>query len=356
MALSWPAPAGGEEWTGALPTIRDVYRARQLLASYLPRTPLVPAPALDRVLGARVYVKCENLLPTGAFKVRGGITLVSHLTAEERRRGVITASTGNHGQSIAYAARLFGVRAVIGTPRESNPLKVAAMRALGAEVVLVGRDFDEAREWVERTAESEGLRYVHSANEPLLIAGVGTASLEVMEDLPEVEVILVPVGAGSGACGHCIVAKAINPRIRVIGVQAQGAPSVYRALHAGRLVGLDRMETFAEGIATRVPFALPVTILRRHLDDMVLVSDEEIRRAILVLAEAVRQTAEGAGAAATAAAFKLRDQLRGKTVVVVLSGGNIPLSDLAEIYRNPQRLEAAAALLQQGGGGAHGAP
>ncbi len=334
-----------ETWAGPLPTLHDVYEARRTIAPHLPRTPLVPAPALDRLLDARVYVKCENTLPTGAFKVRGGITLVSRLSADERRRGVITASTGNHGQSIAYAARMFGVRAVIGAPRESNPLKVAAMRALGAEVVLQGRDFDEAREWVERTAEAEGYRYIHSANEPLLIAGVGTISLEVIEELPQVDVIVVPIGAGSGACGHCITAKAVHPGVRVIGVQAEGATPVYRSLREGRMVRLDRMETFADGIATRVPFALPMTILRRHLDDIVLVSDEEMKVAILLLAGAVRQTAEGAGAASTAAALRLRDRVRGKTVVLILSGGNIPLDTLAEIYGDRRRVAQAAALL-----------
>lgn len=342
-------------WTGPLPTVHDVYRARRVIAPHLPRTPLIHAPALDRLLEARVYVKCENTLPTGAFKVRGGLNLLSHLAPEERRRGVITASTGNHGQSIAYAGRMLGIRVVIGAPRESNPLKVAAMRALGAEVILEGRDFDEAREWVERTAEQEGYRYVHSANEPLLIAGVGTASLEVMEEVPDADVIIAPIGAGSGACGHCITAKALSSRVQVIGVQAEGAPPVYRSLKEGGMVRLDRMETFAEGVATRVPFALPITILRRHLDDIVLVSDEEMKLAILLLAEAVRQTAEGAGAASTAAAIRLRDRLRGKTVVLILSGGNVPLETLAEIYRDEARVRRAAGLLRGAGPGA-GAP
>jgi threonine dehydratase len=319
-----------------------------VIAPYLPRTPLISAPALDRLLGARIYVKCENTLPTGAFKVRGGITLLSSLSSEERRRGVITASTGNHGQSIAYAGRLLGIRVVIGAPRESNPLKVAAMRALGAEVVLGGRDFDEAREWVERTAEAEGYRYIHSANEPLLIAGVGTASLEVMEELPGVDTIVVPIGAGSGACGHCVVAKAINPSVRVIGVQAEGANPVFRALKDGTMAPLERMDTFAEGLATRVPFALPVTILRQHLDDIMLVSDEELRLAILLLAEAVRQTAEGAGAASTAAAMRLGERLRGRTVVLILSGGNVTLEGLAEVYANEERMRHAVALLRGG--------
>jgi threonine dehydratase len=344
-----------EIWRGSLPTIHDVYTARRVIAPHLPRTPLLHAPALDRVLGAQVHVKCENTLPTGSFKIRGGLTLLNALSADERRRGVITASTGNHGQSIAHAARLFGVRAVIAAPRESNPLKVAAMRALGAEVVLEGRDFDEAREWAERRAREEGSRYVHPANEPLLIAGVGTQSLEVMEDLPQVDVIIVPIGAGSQACGHCITAKALSPRVQVIGVQAERANPVYRTLREGRMTRLERMETFAEGIATRVPFALPITILRRHLDDVVLVSDEEMKQAILLLAEAVRQTAEGAGAASTAAAFRLRDRLEGKTVVLILSGGNVTLGTLAEIYADRRRVETATALLRRGAAGAAGA-
>jgi threonine dehydratase len=336
-------------WPGPLPTLHDVYRARRVIAPLLSRTPLLHAPVLDRLLQARVYVKCENLLPTGSFKVRGGLTLLSQLGPSERRRGVIAASTGNHGQSIAYGGRLLGIRVVIGAPRASNPLKVAAMRALGAEVVLEGRDFDEAREWVEETAGRDGYRYVHSANEPWLIAGVATGSLEVVEDLPEVDVVIVPIGAGSGASGHCIVAKALCPGVEVIGVQAEGAPPVYRALKEGGMASLDRIETFAEGLAARVPFALPVAILRRHLDDIVLVSDEEMKLAILLLAEAARQTVEGAGAASTAAALRLKDRLRGKTVVLVLSGGNITLETLRELFQDEARVRRAAALLREPG-------
>jgi threonine dehydratase len=335
-----------EAWAGPLPTVHDVLLARRVIAPHLPRTPLLPVPALDRVLGARVYVKCENVLPTGAFKVRGGLNLMHALSDEERRRGVIAASTGNHGQSIAYAARMFGVRATIAAPRGNNPLKVAAMRALGAQVVLVGRDFDEARAWAERTARDEGLRYVHSADEPLLIAGVGTAGLEVFEDLPGVDVIIVPIGAGSGACGHCLVARALGSGVRVIGVQAEGANPVERSLREGRMVRLERMETFAEGLATRVPFALPITLLRRDLDEVVLVSDEEMRRAIVLLGEAARQTAEGAGAASTAAALRLGPRLRGKTVVLILSGGNITVDTLHEIYSDAARVRAVAAILR----------
>jgi threonine dehydratase len=314
-----------------VPTLADVYQARRFIAPYLPPTPFQHSEALSARLGCEAWVKYENLQPIRAFKVRGGVNLVGRLAPEERARGLVTASTGNHGQSIAYAGRLFGAPVVIGVPERSNPLKVAAMRALGAEVVETGVDFDAARAWVERTAAERGMRYVHSANEPLLLSGVATMSLEMMEQEPDLEVVLAPIGAGSGACGHCIVGKEINPRLEVIGVQAEGAPSVWRAFHQGDRTPLERSDTFAEGLATRVSFDLPLRILKDRLDDLVLVSDDEMRAAMVTLIETTRQIAEGAGAAPTAAALKLRDRLRGRKVGIVLSGGNVTLDGLREV-------------------------
>src|SRR5262249_1153660 len=184
--------------------------------------------------GAEVFVKHENHQPVGAFKVRGGINLVSQLSAEERERGVIAASTGNHGQSIAYAARLFGVPATICVPDAANPVKVASMRALGPELVFHGRDFDDAREHCERLAVERAYRYVHSGDEPLLIAGVGTETLEILEEQPGTDVILVPIGGGSGAAGACVVARAVKPDARVIGVQSEAAPAAYRSWRGER--------------------------------------------------------------------------------------------------------------------------
>ncbi len=317
------------------PTLQDVYAARAVIARYLPRTPLVPTPILSRQLGCEVYLKCEQLNPTGAFKVRGGLNLVSRLSPEERQRGLIAASTGNHGQSIAYAGRLFGVPVIIGAPEGSNPDKVQAMRELGAEVVLHGRDYDEAREWVERTAAAKGYRYVHSGNEPLLIAGVGTISLEILEELPAVDAIIVPVGGGSGASGACIVAKTINPAIQVIGVQSANAPAAYQSWKTRSMVETPTAATFAEGLATRVPFELPQRILWERLDDFVLVSDEALRQAIVLLLETAHLVVEGAGAAATAAAVHLRPQLAGKKVALILSGGNITLTMLRKALTDP---------------------
>jgi len=309
------------------PTFQDVLKARQIVRRYLPRTPLHFYPALSDLLGFQVYVKHENHQPVGAFKVRGGVYLTSQLSEDERRRGMITASTGNHGQSIAYAGRLFGVRAVIGVPEGANPGKVTAMRALGADVRFHGTDFDAAREYVERLAADEGYRYVHAGNEPHLIAGVGTYALEILEDLPDVETILVPVGGGSGASGICTVVKAVKPTVEVIGAQAAAAPAAYKSWKAKRLVE-DRTETFAEGLATRTAFSLPQRILWQHLDDFVLVGEEDMRQAIVPMLEQTHNLAEGAGAAALAAAVNLKERLAGRKVALVLSGGNLSVEKL----------------------------
>jgi len=313
-----------------LVTFQDILYARRTIAPHLRPTPLYPYGGLSELVGAEVWVKHENHQPVGAFKVRGGINLVAHLSDEERARGVITASTGNHGQSIAYAARLFGVRAIVGMPQGSNPGKVASIRNLGAEIHFHGRDFDDARLYVEALAESEGLRYVSAGNEAHLVAGVGTYTLEIVEALPDVDVIVVPVGGGSGASGACTVVKTINPAIQVIGVQAEKAPSAYLSWKEGRRVEAG-METFAEGLATRAPFDLPQAILRQHLDDFVLVSEREIKRAVVLMLKHTHNLAEGAGAAALAAALKLKERLAGKKVALVQSGGNLSLARLSEI-------------------------
>ena len=287
---------------------------------------------LSELLGCDYYAKCENLQPVGAFKVRGGVNLVGTASSEETQAGLISASTGNHGQSIAYAGRLFGARVMIYAPTENvNQTKMQAMRDLGAEVRLHGRDFDEGRIEAERIARQEGFRFVHSANEPKLIAGVGTIGLEIFDDLPDVDVIIAAAGGGSCASGICIVSKQINPRTRVIATQSERAPALWHAWRNHTLDPYPTMETEHEGLATRVPFELTNKILWNLLDDFVLVTDEEINEAIRLLAEHGKQVAEGAGAASLAAAIKLRDQLRGKKVVGILSGGNIPLDRFAAL-------------------------
>ena len=316
------------EWE--IPTLADVLEARRRISAHLRPTPLYEYAGLDALLGTDVFVKHENHQPVGAFKVRGGINLISQLSADERERGVIAASTGNHGQSIAYASRLFGVPATICVPEGANPVKVASMRALGAQLVFHGRDYDGAREHCELLARERGYRYVHSGNEPLLIAGVATETLEILEEQPEIDVIIVPIGGGSGAAGACIVAKAVDAGVKVIGTQSEAAPAAYRSWREHRLVEA-RMETFAEGLATRTAFELPQRILWRWLDDFVLVSDEEIRAAQALLIDTTRNLVEAAGAAPLAAALRLREQLIGKRVALILSGGNASREQLLDV-------------------------
>ena len=316
-----------------MPSLQDVIAARPHVYRYLKPTPIYRYSGLSELIGANVWVKHENHQPVGAFKVRGGLNLVAHLNENERKSGLFTASTGNHGQSIAFAARAYGVRSTIAVPEGANPGKVAAMRGLGAEVVFHGRDFDSAREWVMDVARAQGGRFVGSTEE-LLIHGVGTYALEIIEDLPEVEVIIVPVGAGSGACATGIVAKTINPGIQVIGVQSAQAPAMQMSWASGQAVCADS-NTVAEGLATRVPFENTQRIMRKYLDDFVLVDDDAIDAAVLLLLDHTHNLAEGAGAASLAAAIKLKHRLVAKNVVLVMSGGNLSVEQLRRVLARP---------------------
>jgi threonine dehydratase len=315
------------------PTYADIEAAAPTVHRFVKPTPLYEWPALSRLLGCRYYLKHENHTPTTAFKVRGGIHLVSRLDPETRKRGIIGCTTGNHGQSLAYACRQFGVRCVLVVPEHNNPDKLAAMQALGAELIEHGRDYDEARERCEVLCRHQGLRYVHSANEPELIAGVGTYALEIFDELPDPDVILLPVGLGSGICGTCLVAARRRPQTQVIGVQSELAPAVTLSWQKGMPVETDSPRTFAEGMATRMPAELTLAIMRKHVHDMVLVGDGALRDAIRLLLRLTHNLAEGAGAAATAAAFQMRDRLAGKTVVGILSGGNLDMRELGLIVR-----------------------
>ncbi len=313
-----------------LPTMADVTRAREVLAGYLRPTPLLSTPALDELLGFQAFLKCENLQPIGAFKVRGGLFLMSELPDADRGRGVVTASTGNHGQSIAYAAREFDVPATIWMPEVANALKVASMRRLGADVRFAGRDFDETRAVAEEDAAARDAYYVVAANDWRLIAGVATYTLEMLEQEPDLDVLIVPAGGGSGLSGACLAGKSISPRLRIVGTQAAGAPVIFNTWRSGQLAEIAAADTFAEGLATRVAFSLPAQILWPLLDDFRLVSDADMRRGILTLLERARVLAEGAGAAALAAAYAMREELAGQKVGIVVSGGNLTLDTLTE--------------------------
>ena len=310
------------------PNLLDIVQAAERIKPYMNPSPLYTYPTLNEYLGFTAYIKHENYNPTGAFKIRGGINLISQLSPKEKKRGVITASTGNHGQSIALASKIFGVKAHICVPEGANPIKVAAIKMHGAVIHEYGKDFDEAVENGQRLAEEHGYRFINSGNEPLLIAGVGTIGLEIMEQQPDIDVVISPVGSGTGAGGTATAIKALKPDVKAVSVQAEKAPSIYMSYKSGKNESTPTAETFADGLATRNAFELPLGILRSQVDDFVLVSEEEMRHAIKLYLEHCHTVAEGAGSASLAAAINLKDELKGKRVALVLSGGNITFDEL----------------------------
>jgi threonine dehydratase len=317
-------------------SIDGIRAATAVVYQHLSPTPLLNWPLLDEAAGRRIFLKHENHLPTGAFKVRGGLNFMARFAAENPGRGVITATRGNHGQSIALAAQLYGVAATIVVPEGNNPEKNAAMRGYGARVIEHGHDFDAAREEVARRAETEDLHYIHSANEPDLINGVGTYAVEVIEQMArrgeKIDTVFVPIGLGSGICGVITAFRALSPGTRIVGVQAEGAPSIYLSWREGRIVETAEARTFADGVATRVPASLTFEIIRRGVDEIVLVDDSAIIRAIRALWRTTHNMAEGAGAIATAAVLERRAAEAGQTVVSILCGGNLDTASLCQVF------------------------
>ena len=307
---------------------QNIIAARQVVTRFLKSTPLTHYPELSEQLGFQAYIKHENHNPTGSFKVRGGLNFMHHLPQAQREKGVITATRGNHGQSIAYAAAQFGVKATVVVPHGNNKEKNSAMQAFGAELIEHGTDFDEARALCETLEAERGLYYVHPCMEAALFHGVGTYSLEIFESLPNVDAIIVPIGGGSGCCGAITVAKAINPNVKVIGVQAENAPAIYRSWKEGKHVETDSCDTIADGLATRVPFPLPLSIIKDGIHDIVLLSETELVDGIRLALRWTHNLAEGAGAAPIAAAHKLTDTLAGKNVVMVMTGANLDTETL----------------------------
>jgi threonine dehydratase len=316
-----------------IPTLAEIFAARLIVDKYLRRTPLVYAKRLSKELGFEAYLKLENLQPIGSFKIRGGINYVYRMREEAEKRGIVTASTGNHAQSIAYAGSLFGVETIIVMPNGISQVKVDAIKSLGAHVLMQGNYFEEAFQYATKLSNDKGHLLVHPIKEPLLYEGVGTMHLEVFEDLPEMDVEVHPIGGGSGAASACIVYKGLKPSITVIGVQAEGASAFYQSWKTGKLVSTGGVKTRAEGLAASMAYELPLSIMRGRLDDMVLVSDDEMARAIQTLLFTTGQVAEHAGAAATAAAFKIQDKLKGKKVVLPITGKNIQPELLVEIIQ-----------------------
>lgn len=316
-----------------LPVFADVLTAADRIGSHLPPTPMWSYPVLDAVVGATVHVKHENVQPTGAFKVRGGVNLIAGLPAERLAAGVCTYSTGNHAQSIAYAARMVGCACTVVMPENPNPAKVNAVRALGARVELIGERLAQTQEAAARLAAQGGMSLIDPGGEPALVAGVGTVYLEMLTAAPELDAIFVPVGSGTGAAGACVVAGKLAPGCQVIAVQSDASPAAYESWRTGGCVsGPDR--TSAGGLATGRGFELPQRLMT-GLADFLLVSDEQIRSAQQLLLTAAHTLAEGAGAAGLAGLLAVRDQFAGKRVGFVCSGGNASLAEIADVLAAP---------------------
>jgi threonine dehydratase len=315
---------------GGMPTFDDVLAARELLRDHLLETPMWSYPVLDQLAGTEVFVKHENVQPIGVFKARGGITLLAGLSAAERAKGLITYSTGNHAQSIAYACALFDAACVVVMPAGANEAKVRAVRALGGTVELFGAGMTEAQAHAEELAASEGGLLVSPGDTPALIAGVGTVYLEIFERRPDLDLVVVPTGSGSGAAAAGLVAAKLAPTCRVVAVQSDASPAAFDSFSTGTCVQRPN-RTVVEGLATGRGFELPQSLMRTGLADFHLVSDGQIAAAQRIMASHAHTLAEGAGAAALAAVLARPDYFAGRRVAVVCTGGNASPAEIAAL-------------------------
>ena len=308
-------------------SLHSIYEAAERISPYIIKTPLHPYPGINKIIGTDVFIKHENHQSIGSFKIRGAL---NYLLSSEISDGVIVASTGNFGQGVAFAGQVLGVKVKVVVPKKANTVKLDAMTNLDAEIIEYGNDFDRAREKAEQLSKELSWTYIHSANEPKLIAGVGTYTLEILQELSDVDVIIVPVGGGSGVCGTCITAKSMNPKIKIIGVQAKEAPAAYESWKTGNIQTYIS-NTRADGLATNFGYELTQQIMKQYLDDFLLVSEEDMINAAFLYLKETRNLAEYAGSASLAAAINIKDTLVGKKTVLVLSGGNITMKELQRV-------------------------
>jgi threonine dehydratase len=319
------------EGSGSLPiSIDDVHSARARIAPFLSPTPLREYPELNDAVGGdiRVLVKHENHQPTNAFKIRNGLAAMTVLDDDQRRRGVVSASTGNHGQGVAFAGKRLRVPVTVVVPRGNNPEKNSAIRSYGARLIECGEDYDAAVVESERLMREEGLTLVHSTNNREVVAGAATITLEVLEQAQHLDAMVIAVGGGSQSVGAMTVIQAMRPDVRVYGVQSNGAPAIYESWKAGRPVERIPPRTIAEGIATGIPYEMTFPALKDGLTDFVLVSDDEIIDAMRTMIQRTHNLTEPAGATGFAGVRKLRNVLEGKTVCVILSGANVDAATL----------------------------
>ncbi|SHF90387.1 threonine dehydratase [Desulfacinum infernum DSM 9756] len=309
----------------------EVFKARRIVERVLEKTHLTSYRRLSEELGAEVYVKHENHLPTNSFKVRGAVNFMANVPPEVVRNGVVVATKGNHGLAVAWAAQEKGIFCNVVVPEGNNPELNANILAYGAQLIEQGSDFYEAQDYCEELAENAGYYYLRQGNEPLLISGIATMGLEIFEELPDVDVILMPIGGGTGCAALATVIQGINPQVELIGVQAANMPSFYESWRQGKKVVVPAAETVADGLAARSAFEVPWAVLKDRIRDVVLLTEEELLEGVRLALRYTQNLAEVAGAASLAAAFKIRERLRGKKVVSVMTGGNITVERLRNI-------------------------
>jgi threonine dehydratase len=312
-------------------TLKDIQTAQATIHDAIDLTPCKYSGYLSRLTGAEVHLKLENLQKTGSFKIRGALHKLSSLTPAERRRGVIAASAGNHAQGVARAAQKLGIRAAILMPEATPVTKVEATKFAGAEVILQGDTFDDAMSVARSLAAERGLTMIHPFDDPAVIAGQGTIGLEMLQQLPELGAVVVPVGGGGLISGIAIALKALRPTLRVIGVEAEYAASAVLSRQTGHIRELNAIKTIADGIAVKRVGDLTFALMEQYVDDLVTVSDEDIAAAILIYMERIRVVVEGAGAASLAALVSHKIDLAGVCTGVVVSGGNIDVQMVAKI-------------------------
>ena len=313
-------------------TLKEFKEARGVLSGVIRNTSLVYSPAFSKATGNQIYIKPENMQVTGAYKIRGAYYKISTLSDEEKARGLVTASAGNHAQGVAYAAQAAGVSATIVMPTTTPLVKVNNTKDYGAKVVLHGETFDDAAELAAKLSEEEGLTYVHPFNDPAIATGQGTISYEIFQDLPDVDVILVPIGGGGLATGVSTLAKLLNPNVTVIGVEPSGAASMKASLDAGHVVTLDRVETIADGVAVKTPGDQIFPYIQKNIDDIITIPDDELVDAFLDMMERHKMVVENAGLLTIAALHHLN--CKGKNVVPVLSGGNMDVITVASLVQH----------------------
>lgn len=307
-----------------------ILKAMSLISRYLNRTNLAYYSELSRLAGCDIFVKHENHNPTGSFKIRGALNFFQHVSGEDLETGVLVSTRGNHGLAMAWAGRYFNVPCTVVVPEHNNPETNRIIESFGADLIVHGQDFYDAQSYCDELVDTAGYYYVEQGNEPAILNGLGTMGLEIFEDLPEVDVIICPVGGGSGCASLLKVTQAIDPKVEIIGVQAERAPAFYESWKKGEWVVIEAADTVADGLAARSVFQLCYTIMKDSITDVVLLSEEEILEGIRLSLRTTHNMAEGAGAAAIVAALKIKDRLAGKKVALIMSGGNLDHEHLVQ--------------------------